>query len=186
MAGAPDGRARAEERPAGAGAAAATGARDACPICVEGAGSERGEDPLLVARLRTGYVRLASNQYFAGSTFFVACRCVREVFHLPAPDRARHLEELCEVAAAVDEAFRPQKLNIESLGNGVPHLHWWITPRYLTDARPNAPIWEDLDFLRSLWTHSARPSQEELFERRQLLVAALNRRDVLLEPPAEL
>src|SRR5579885_1726687 len=73
MAGAPDGRARAEERPAGDGDEAATGARDACPICVEGAGSERGEDPLLVARLRTGYVRLASNQYFAGSTFFVAC-----------------------------------------------------------------------------------------------------------------
>ena len=76
---------------------------------------------------------------------------VREVFDLETSVRDLHLAEMAEVAAAANEVFKPLKMNIESLGNGVPHLHWWITPRYQTDPRPTGPIWEDLDFLRTHW-----------------------------------
>ena len=56
---------------------------------------------------------------------------------------------MAEVAEALFRVFSPRKLNYEALGNSVPHLHWWLTPRYVDDPRPHAPIWEDLDFLRA-------------------------------------
>ncbi len=91
-----------------------------CSICKENEASEDGTDPWLVARLQTGYVRLSPNQYFKGSLFFVAERCVREVFDLEIAVRGPHLAEMAEVAAAANEVFTPLKMNIESLGNGFP------------------------------------------------------------------
>ena len=37
--------------------------------------------------------------------------------------------------------MRPDHVNVESLGNVVPHLHWHIIPRYVGDARWGMPIW---------------------------------------------
>lgn len=152
-----------------------------CPICTENAVSDEGTDPWFVSRLQTGYVRLNPNQYFRGALFFVAKDCVREVFDLNRTVRDLHLNEMAEVAAALNDAFTPRKLNVESLGNGVPHLHWWLTPRYETDPRPYAPIWEDLDFLRVQWTGVGRPSPEELASCRALLLGSLRPRDVVIE-----
>ncbi|MGP8060693.1 MAG: HIT family protein [Acidimicrobiales bacterium] len=152
-----------------------------CSLCADNAAADDGADPWLVARLQTGYVRLVPNQYFRGSAFFVSRHCVREVFDLDMVARSLHLAEMAEVAAAVNESFRPRKLNIESLGNGVPHLHWWITPRYETDPRPGGPIWEDLDFLRLLWGEGGRPSAEEFAALQGSLLGALQSRDVTIE-----
>jgi diadenosine tetraphosphate (Ap4A) HIT family hydrolase len=156
-----------------------------CSICTDNASAEVGADPWFIARLETGYVRLAPNQYFRGSVFFVARQCVREVFDLDESLRNRHLAEMAEVAAAVNEAFQPRKLNLESLGNGVPHLHWWVTPRYETDPRPRGPIWEDLDFLRVLWGEGGRPLPSEFESIQGSLLGALRSRSVTIElaPP---
>ena len=151
-----------------------------CSICDDNAAADDGVDPWLIARLQTGYVRLAKTQYFNGSLFFVAKQCVREVFDLDADTRALHLAEMAEVAAAANEAFQPRKMNIESLGNGVPHLHWWITPRYESDPRPWGPIWEDLEFLRLLWGKEGRPSVEEREALKESLLIALQSRDVTI------
>jgi diadenosine tetraphosphate (Ap4A) HIT family hydrolase len=37
--------------------------------------------------------------------------------------------------------LRPDHINVEILGNVVPHLHWHIMPRYRDDPRWQAPIW---------------------------------------------
>jgi diadenosine tetraphosphate (Ap4A) HIT family hydrolase len=158
-----------------------TGNVEDCPICVDNAAADRGVDPWFVARLQTGYVRFAPNQYFKGSVFFAAKRCVREVFDLDEGTRGLHLAEMSEVPAAVHQAFRPRKMNLESLGNGVPHLHWWITPRYESDPRPRGPIWEDLNFLQSLWCEGGRPSSETLSALQGSLLAAVRSRDVTIE-----
>jgi diadenosine tetraphosphate (Ap4A) HIT family hydrolase len=111
-----------------------------CHICDDNAAADARTEPWAVARLQTGYVRLNPNQYFAGATFFLAKQCVHELHELSRPTRLLHLEEMSEVAAAVFEVFEPRKLNYEALGNSTPHLHWWLTPRSATDARPSGPI----------------------------------------------
>jgi diadenosine tetraphosphate (Ap4A) HIT family hydrolase len=88
---------------------------------------------------------------------------------------------MAEVAASVFDAFGPRKLNYEALGNGAPHLHWWITPRYVTDARPRAPIWEDLEFLRAQWTNGARPTDEERDITKLEVLSALRAHEVTIE-----
>jgi len=49
--------------------------------------------------------------------------------------------DLFAAQGAVMRALRPDHINLESLGNVVPHLHWHIVPRYLGDPRWGAPIW---------------------------------------------
>jgi diadenosine tetraphosphate (Ap4A) HIT family hydrolase len=152
-----------------------------CHICADNLLADAGTEPWSVARLETGYVRLNPNQYFTGATFFLTKACVHELFDLERTIRAKHLDEMAEVAAAVFTAFAPRKLNYEALGNGAPHLHWWLTPRYATDPRGHAPIWEDLEFLRAQWTGGCRPDDAGRVQLGQQLLAALRARDVVIE-----
>ena len=155
--------------------------RDPCLACRENLDAEQGRDPWAIARLTTGYVRLNRTQYYRGSTFFVSRACVSELHELPDSVRSAHLEEMAQVAKAMFEVVRPRKLNYEALGNSVPHLHWWLTPRHHDDPRPGGPIWEDLNFLRALWTGSARPSDDERNVLRQGLLDELRRSGVTVE-----
>ena len=88
---------------------------------------------------------------------------------------------MSDVAQAMFRAFSPRKLNYEALGNTVPHLHWWLTPRYVDDSRPRAPIWEDFDFLRNLWTHGAVPDNEDRDSLKHTLLDALDSQGVAIE-----
>ncbi len=46
-------------------------------------------------------------------------------------------------ARAIGELFAPAKLNYQTLGNAVPHLHTHIQPRYVDDPAPGHPLpWE--------------------------------------------
>jgi diadenosine tetraphosphate (Ap4A) HIT family hydrolase len=128
-----------------------------CPICADNEAADNGDDPWFIARLSTGYVRLAPTQYFRGATFFAAKWCARELHDIPSAERQAHLLEMTGVAEAVFNASGARKMNYEALGNGVPHVHWWLTPRHPDDPHPRGPIWENLGFLRELWTGGMRP-----------------------------
>ena len=49
--------------------------------------------------------------------------------------------DLYAAANAVVRAARADHLNVESLGNVVPHVHWHVIPRFVGDARWGAPVW---------------------------------------------
>jgi diadenosine tetraphosphate (Ap4A) HIT family hydrolase len=66
--------------------------------------------------------------------------------------------EMSDIAQAMFHAFS-RGSSITKHWAAVPHLHWWLTPRYDDDSRPRAPIWEDFDFLRNPWAQ-ARPDDE--------------------------
>jgi diadenosine tetraphosphate (Ap4A) HIT family hydrolase len=36
--------------------------------------------------------------------------------------------------------YRPLKMNYETLGNSLPHLHTHLIPRFTTDPRPGQPF----------------------------------------------
>ena len=50
-----------------------------------------------------------------------------------------------DVVLATERALRmivePDKINLASLGNLVPHLHWHVIPRWRDDSHFPAPIW---------------------------------------------
>jgi diadenosine tetraphosphate (Ap4A) HIT family hydrolase len=45
------------------------------------------------------------------------------------------------VELALREVMRPAKVNVASLGNVVPHLHWHVIPRFTDDAHFPSPVW---------------------------------------------
>jgi len=66
---------------------------------------------------------------------------VRELTDLAETDALHLLRTLRMVEAAQRRAMSPLKMNVASLGNQVPHLHWHLIPRYADDAHFPQPIW---------------------------------------------
>jgi diadenosine tetraphosphate (Ap4A) HIT family hydrolase len=55
----------------------------------------------------------------------------------------RFLDDLRLSSNAIRRALAPDHMNIELLGNAVPHLHWHIIPRYRSDPRWGKVVWVD-------------------------------------------
>jgi diadenosine tetraphosphate (Ap4A) HIT family hydrolase len=66
---------------------------------------------------------------------------VREVSDLADEDRLLLNDAVWKLELAVREVMQPLKVNVASLGNVVPHLHWHVIPRYADDAHFPAPVW---------------------------------------------
>ena len=66
---------------------------------------------------------------------------VREMSDLPDADRLAVNDAVHRIELAVRAILQPLKINLASLGNVVPHLHWHIIPRYADDAHFPAPVW---------------------------------------------
>lgn len=66
---------------------------------------------------------------------------VAEMTDLAPADRDELMAAVYRVEAAMREVFRPAKINLASLGNVVPHLHWHVVARFDDDACFPAPIW---------------------------------------------
>jgi diadenosine tetraphosphate (Ap4A) HIT family hydrolase len=49
--------------------------------------------------------------------------------------------DIMNVEKTLIDVFQPDHINIASLGQVVPHLHWHIIPRYTGDPRWGGPIW---------------------------------------------
>ena len=66
---------------------------------------------------------------------------VREITDLPAAQRAHCMRVVFAVEQALRLVFNPDKVNLASFGNMVPHLHWHIIPRFNGDAHFPDPVW---------------------------------------------
>ena len=68
---------------------------------------------------------------------------VREMTDLQQPQIARLMDAVFAVEHAVRTVLAPHKINLASLGNLTPHLHWHVIPRYETDAHFPRPVWAE-------------------------------------------
>lgn len=68
---------------------------------------------------------------------------IKEMTDLPAQMRTELMNTVFAVESAVREALQPQKINLASLGNMTPHLHWHVIPRYIDDKHFPNPIWAE-------------------------------------------
>ena len=96
----------------------------------------------LVATLDVSSLYLSTNQTYRGQ-----CQLIFDLRHATRPDQLTAAEwtafcaDLYRAQQSVVAATQPDHVNIESLGNVVPHLHWHIIPRYVGDPRWGMPIW---------------------------------------------
>jgi diadenosine tetraphosphate (Ap4A) HIT family hydrolase len=66
---------------------------------------------------------------------------VKEMSDLASADRLLLNDAVWHVELALREVMAPGKINVASLGNVVPHLHWHVIPRYADDAHFPNPVW---------------------------------------------
>lgn len=66
---------------------------------------------------------------------------VAEMTDLSPSERSEIMQMVCKVETAMRQVLRPVKINLASLGNMVPHLHWHVIARFENDACFPAPIW---------------------------------------------
>ena len=116
-----------------------------CPLCDKLASLDALPPEDVVARFTHSVAILGPWQYYTGYCVLISRQHVAELHHLPDDVRAEFVEELCRLSRAVEAAFEPLKLNVESLGNQVPHLHWHLFPRRADDPEKLKPVWLALD-----------------------------------------
>ncbi len=68
-------------------------------------------------------------------------RHAREMTDLDAAERDALMRIVYEVEAAVRETMQADKVNLASLGNMTPHVHWHVVPRFRDDRHFPGPIW---------------------------------------------
>jgi len=115
-------------------------------------------------------VLLGAWQYYTGYCVVVARRHASELSQLGDDERRAYLDEMCLVARAIEQTFRPLKMNYELLGNQVPHLHWHLFPRRADDPETLKPVWLALD----------RAERDEV-EKRRLQAGPRSRADIAAE-----
>ncbi|MCX9157376.1 HIT family protein [Niveibacterium sp. 24ML] len=83
-----------------------------------------------------------------------------EMSDLDARDRAHLMHVVWATERAIRETMAPHKINLASLGNMVPHLHWHVIPRFADDRHFPQPIWGEPQ--RDGATHAAPASPDLL------------------------
>lgn len=106
-----------------------------CPIC-----TAQNEEILL----QTPNLRVIAVHNEANAPAF--CRViwqhhVAEMTDLLPAERDELMAMVYKVEAAMRQVLQPEKINLASLGNVVPHLHWHVIARFQDDACFPAPIW---------------------------------------------
>ncbi len=99
----------------------------------------------LVWEFPQSIVVLGSWQFFEGYCIAVSRHHVRELYELETAVRHAFVDEVARLAHALAKTFEPRKLNVEMLGNQVPHLHCHLFPRYRRDPDHLKPVWVALD-----------------------------------------
>jgi diadenosine tetraphosphate (Ap4A) HIT family hydrolase len=68
-------------------------------------------------------------------------RHAREMADLQPQERDALMNVVFAVEAAIRETLGAHKMNLASLGNMTPHVHWHVVPRFEDDRHFPGPIW---------------------------------------------
>ncbi len=105
--------------------------------------AERGENPMVLARMRSGFAVIGDHQFIPGYCLLIASPRANHLSDLPPDKRSAYLLDMSVLGEAVAAVCQPRRVNYEILGNADPFLHAHVWPRY--DWEPEeyriGPVW---------------------------------------------
>ncbi len=107
-----------------------------CELCTQ-------SHPREIWRNKHFYVIDAADEDIAGFVRVIATSHVKEVSDLADDVRHELFEILTVVERVMIECMVPDKVNLASLGNMVPHVHWHVIARYADDAYFPGSVWSE-------------------------------------------
>jgi diadenosine tetraphosphate (Ap4A) HIT family hydrolase len=105
-----------------------------CELCREVGGSLLWEDALCRV------VQVADPDY-PGFCRVIVQRHIAEMTELTSDEQLHLMRVVFAVETVLRRLYRPDKINLASLGNVTPHLHWHVIPRWRDDRHFPNPIW---------------------------------------------
>jgi len=105
-----------------------------CALCDEDGGPVLWRDSVF-------RVVSASSDGYPGFLRVILNRHVCEMTDLDDASRERLMRGVWAAEAVLRELYRPDKVNLASFGNMVPHLHWHVIARYADDPHFPDPCW---------------------------------------------
>ena len=90
-------------------------------------------------------VVLVNDAHYPGFCRVIWNQHVKEMTDLNSSQRVALMSVVWQVEAAIRSVMQPDKINVASLGNAVPHLHWHVIPRYTDDMHFPNPIWGQVE-----------------------------------------
>lgn len=134
-----------------------------CPLCERVTNTQNQNYPYLIHEFKNSYLYLGEHQYYRGYCVLVTKKHYREMTDLPEVERIEVFQEMMKAHQAIQNVFKPQKMNLESLGNVVDHVHWHFFPRYADDPNFKNPVWLQMQHFESA---KVSPSdRDELIEK---------------------
>ena len=106
-----------------------------CPLC-----EAAGEDILWQDDF-CRVILVTDTPDYPGFCRVILNRHIKEMTDLHPEERSRLMQMVCKTEQAVRDVLHPDKINLASLGNVVPHLHWHVIPRFENDRHFPNPIW---------------------------------------------
>lgn len=108
-----------------------------CELCAATSGDIVWQDALC----RVMRVGGDEGKAFPGFCRVVWNAHVAEMTDLAGCDQRHLMNVVFATEAALRSLLHPDKINLASLGNVVPHLHWHVIPRWRDDSHFPLPIW---------------------------------------------
>ena len=104
-----------------------------CPLCLQVGGE-------LVAQNEWLRIIFPDEPELPGFCRIIWQKHIAEMSDLSQEERNMLWTVLHQVEEVIREVMQPEKINLASLGNMVPHLHWHVVPRYQADIYfPGSP-----------------------------------------------
>lgn len=105
-----------------------------CELCGEGLGETLYQDE----RLR---VILVDDPDYPAFCRVIWRAHIKEMTDLAPGEQAYLFQWVMRTEAALRSVLQPDKINLASFGNVVPHMHWHIIPRWQDDRHFPEPVW---------------------------------------------
>lgn len=112
-----------------------------CPLCERITLTRDEKFEYLAHEFTHSYLYVGEHQYYEGYCVLITKDHYKEMTDIPEPVRTELFAEMMKAHEAIQKAFNPKKMNMCSLGNVVPHVHWHFFPRYETDENFKNPPW---------------------------------------------
>ncbi len=105
-----------------------------CELCLEAGGTLLWQGPQC-------RIVLVNEPGYPGFCRVIWHAHVMEMTDLSEHERDLLMRTVFIVESALRELMQPRKINLASLGNLTPHLHWHVIPRFESDPHFPQPVW---------------------------------------------
>jgi diadenosine tetraphosphate (Ap4A) HIT family hydrolase len=112
-----------------------------CSLCQRVQLAQAGQYPYLIHEFEHSYLMLGEHQFYPGYCVVVLKDHHKEMTDIPQPMQVEFFQELMLSSKAIERVMGPKKMNMCSLGNVVPHVHWHFFPRFESDPQFFDPPW---------------------------------------------